>query len=341
MITAIKTDYAWVQAHRRLQVKALEWERSGREKGFLLRGKDLQDAEAQLAANTVRDPCPTDLQRDYLLSSRQASDRQKRITRVFAVLGVIALSVALYMLLIRPYQLRTMAQGEMVPMAAGPVVLGTDDPEASDEEIPAWSTQLKRFEIDRYEVSNYQYGLCMEAGACQEPNDPAQFRDENYADYPVAGVTAFQADAYCRWLGKRLPTELEWERAARGPAGRPWPWGDAQPSPETANLAFDDAVEGKLLPVDSLPAGASLAPENVYNLIGNVWEWTSSYAGEGGGYEHNPDRYWDSSVEKPASGLVQRGGSWDDNTLERVTRRDSVAAGDTSRQVGIRCAKSP
>ena len=122
---------------------------------------------------------------------------------------------------------------------------------------------------------------------------------------------------------------------------RAHPWGDSPPTSETANLSFDDSAEGELLPANSLQAGASPPPEQVYNLVGNVWEWTSSYEGQDGGYEHDPDRYWDSAIEKPVSGLVQRGGSWDDNTLERVTRRDIVLAGDTSRQVGIRCGKSP
>jgi formylglycine-generating enzyme required for sulfatase activity len=341
LVTAIRTDYEWVQAHRRLQVRALEWERSGSENSFLLRGRDLQNAESMVAGHALREPYPTELQRSYLLKSRQVSDRQRRTVRALAVLGLLALLGGVYLFLVRPYQLRAMAQGEMASIAAGPVILGSDDPQASEEEMPAWTTQLQAFDVDRYEVSNRQYGFCVAAGACQEPNDPSQFQDSAFADYPVAGVSAFQADDYCRWLGKRLPTELQWERAARGPDGRPWPWGDSPPTGRTANLSFDDAVEGALLPVDSLPEGASPPPEQVYQLVGNVWEWTSSYEAMDGGYEHDPGRYWDSAVEKPVAGLVQRGGSWDDNTMERVTRRDSVLAGDTSRQVGIRCAKSP
>lgn len=76
LISAIKTDYEWVQIHRQLQVKALEWERSGHENSFLLRGKELQNAELRLATNSSREPRPTDLQREYVLKSRQATDRQ-------------------------------------------------------------------------------------------------------------------------------------------------------------------------------------------------------------------------------------------------------------------------
>ena len=338
MMTVLQTDYNWVQVHRRLQVKALEWARSDFENSFLLRGRDLRDAEAEIAANARKEPYLTDLQRDYLLKSRQVSDRQRWIVIASASAGFLVLAVGVYLLLVRPFQLRTMAGGEMVPIATGPVVVGTNDPEASPEETPERSTQLPGFKIDRYEVSNYQYGLCVQAGVCQEPRDPTRIQDSRFADDPVAGVSAYQADVYCRWLGKRLPTELEWERAARGPDGSPWPWGDSPPSPETANLAFDDQAEGQLLPVNSLPAGASR--EGVYNLVGNVWEWTSSKEGPEGGYEQDPDRYWDSSLEASVYSLIQKGGSWDDNTMERVTRRDVVDASDSVRQVGIRCAKS-
>jgi len=93
MITAIRTDYDWVQTHRQLQVKALEWERSGFEKSFHLRGKELQDAEHQLAINTSKEPHPTDLQRRYVHESRQAADRQRGITTGVSLAGIIALAL--------------------------------------------------------------------------------------------------------------------------------------------------------------------------------------------------------------------------------------------------------
>ena len=93
LLTAIKTDYDWVQTHRQLQVKALEWERSGYDKSFLLHGKELQDAEHQLATNTSKEPHPTDLQRKYVHESRQASDRQRRNVAVISLVGIIALAV--------------------------------------------------------------------------------------------------------------------------------------------------------------------------------------------------------------------------------------------------------
>jgi WD40 repeat protein len=93
LLTAIHTDYEWAQTHRRLQVKALEWERINKENSFLLRGKDLQEAELQLATNTSKDPHPTDLQRDYVFKSRQAADRQRRIIMIGSIASAIVMAV--------------------------------------------------------------------------------------------------------------------------------------------------------------------------------------------------------------------------------------------------------
>ena len=93
LLTGIHTDYEWAAAHRRLQVKALEWKRNNKEKSFLLRGKDLQDAELDLATNSSKDPHPTDLQREYIFTSRKAADRQRRITTGISSAGIIALAI--------------------------------------------------------------------------------------------------------------------------------------------------------------------------------------------------------------------------------------------------------
>ena len=92
LLTAINTDYGWVQTHRRLQVKALEWERGNKDNGFLLRGKDLEAAEQQISINANKDPHPTDIQREYVLLSRQAATKQRRITT--GVLTFIILMLA-------------------------------------------------------------------------------------------------------------------------------------------------------------------------------------------------------------------------------------------------------
>jgi hypothetical protein len=92
-MTAIQTDYDWAATHRRLQVKALDWERNNKDSGFLLRGRDLLDAEQDLATNTSKEPHPTDLQRAYVFESRKATDRQRRTTTGIAIGGVVVLAV--------------------------------------------------------------------------------------------------------------------------------------------------------------------------------------------------------------------------------------------------------
>jgi hypothetical protein len=93
LITALKTDYDWLQAHRQLQVKALEWERNNQENSFLLRGKELQEAEVQLARNASKEPNATDLQREYVIRSRQATDKQRRLITAIAVAGAIVMAI--------------------------------------------------------------------------------------------------------------------------------------------------------------------------------------------------------------------------------------------------------
>jgi formylglycine-generating enzyme required for sulfatase activity/transcriptional regulator with XRE-family HTH domain len=286
------------------------------------RQKELQDAHLLAEAAQAR-----------LSAERRARRGLQALAIVLGLLAIGALT-----LLARPYVLSSMAQGEMASIAGGVTLIGTDRREASSEERPQWTAMINAFQVDRYEVSNYQYSLCVSARVCSEPKDPTKLHDPRYTDYPVVGVTAFQAARYCRWLGKRLPTELEWERAARGAKGRDWPWGNAASSMKYANMVFGDVSGPGLMEVTELSEGASPVPEHVFNLIGNVWEWTSSYMQN---YAHyDPQFYWEDMSKVPAAGLVQRGGSWDDNTLVRVTIRVSVIATDDTRQVGIRCAKS-
>lgn len=92
LLTAIQTDYAWATKHREIQVKALEWERSNKDNSFHLRGKELTDAEIQLATHSSKEPHPTDLQREYVLKSRQATDKQRRMVTSIAIAGVVALA---------------------------------------------------------------------------------------------------------------------------------------------------------------------------------------------------------------------------------------------------------
>ncbi len=176
------------------------------------------------------------------------------------------------------------------------------DRDAHDEEKPAHSVTLDAFWIDRTEVTNGQYRQCVEAGACEEPTcwDNA---DLNAPDQPVVCVTWDDAQAYAGWAGGRLPTEAEWEKAARGTDGRLYPWGENVPDCQTAN--FKGCV-GRTPTVGSQPGGAS--PYGALDMAGNAWEWVADWYDEtyhGDAPVQNP--------QGPASGerRVLRGGSFD------------------------------
>ncbi len=163
---------------------------------------------------------------------------------------------------------------DMLGVPGGTFTMGQDGRGIRDEQ-PAHSVDVAPFLLDKTEVTNAAYTVCVEAKICRRPAhlnteksgfEPlATFRTENR---PVSGVSHEDAQAYCKWAKKRLPTEAEWERAARGSDGRLFPWGDAFPAPETA--VFRVKVTS---PVGSRRKGAG--PYGHLDLAGNVWEWVA------------------------------------------------------------------
>jgi formylglycine-generating enzyme required for sulfatase activity len=343
LFTALDTDYEWLKTHRRLQVKALEWERSNKESGFLLHGKDLDEAEQQISVNANKDPHPTDLQREYVLLSRQGATRQRRVTTgvlVFIILMLAGISVYFATPRIQETIAKSKARGQMISIPAGETIFGTENKEYIDYGfIPRQNVQFAAFEIGKYEVNNYQYNQCVKYGNCSVPADQTDFRDETKQNYPVSNVNVYQANTYCQWLGQRLPTEVEWERAARGPNGNDWPWGDKAPTAELVNmqsLITKEPTSG-IEAVDSHSLGAS-NPEGIYNLVGNVWEWTSSYVYEPH-TEYDATRFWDGKPETFKSDVffVQRGGGWKVN-IENVALYNYATGLNEREEWGIRCA---
>ena len=166
---------------------------------------------------------------------------------------------------------------EMILIPEGPFIMGNAGEGALGSSQPAHRVTLKGYWIDKYEVSNAQYAKCVEVQYCTEPAEAGSavrevyYGSEDYADYPVIHVTWYQAAAYCAWAGKRLPTEAEWEKAARGDKGYLYPWGNRLPDEIPAQINLFE--NGDTAPVDSFPEGAS--PYGVLNMEGNVWEWTA------------------------------------------------------------------
>ena len=177
---------------------------------------------------------------------------------------------------------------ERVAIAGGAFVAGCDPAQGDDclpDEMPREVREVAAFEIDRTEVTVAAYRACVEAGACTPPDvaEGCNWDREGRELHPVNCVDWEQAKAYCAFRDARLPTEWEWEKAARGSDGRRNPWGDA---PADCRVAVLDEGGGNgcgagdtTFEVGSRPAGAT--PEGVVDLIGNVWEWTSTVR-EGG-----------------------------------------------------------
>ena len=218
---------------------------------------------------------------------------------------------------------------EMMTVPAGEFLMGSNDPDAADDEKPATRVFVRTFWIDRVEVTNVRYRRCVEGDACTPPI-AGPWADPASAELPVSLVSWAQASAYCRWVGKRLPTEAEWEKAARGTDGRRYPWGDVF-EPERANLGYTAGP----LAVGGRSTGQS--PYGVLDMAGNVWEWTSSL--------YRPYPYDPSDGREDPGGRgarVNRGGSWYYQPwYGRVSYR--ATADHTYRRVadlGFRCARS-
>jgi formylglycine-generating enzyme required for sulfatase activity len=217
---------------------------------------------------------------------------------------------------------------EMVLVPAGEFWMGSDN---RGDESPRHRVYLDGFYIDKVPVTNALYERFMRATSRQQPwywtdrkfNGPTQ---------PVVGVSWHDADAYCRWAGKRLLTEAEWEKAARGTDGREYPWGD-QWDPSRAN-----SLESKLdrtTTVGSYPSGAS--PYGALDMAGNVWQWVADWYDKDY-YQRSPAR----NPTGPESGQprVLRGGSWGYNPVDlRSAYRFYVTPGNRNLLIGFRCAR--
>jgi serine/threonine-protein kinase len=249
---------------------------------------------------------------------------------------------------------------EMVYVPAGAFIMGSkeNDEEALVSEKPQHEVDLDAFWIDRTEVTNAQYALCVNAGTCEPPTAfgvirydsitrDSYYGDPEFDNYPVIHVDWFAASTYCAWAGRRLPTEAEWEKAARGTDGRRYPWGNKNVAGNLLNLAdqsttwsfafrlADDGYEDTS-PVGNYPEGAS--PYGAYDMAGNVWEWVADWFGK---YYYPVSPYRNPSGAESGEDRVLRGGSYrNSNWGIRNTLRSYLSPLFAYGYIGFRCAMS-
>ena len=307
LITGWPTLQEWLaerreaeQTRRRLEAKAAEWVWLGRGSGGLLDEVELLEAERWLASPDAADLGYSETLPALVQASRSAiatAEREKEAARqrelalerrarrllqgVVVLLGTLVLIAGSF--LARQEILRQSARraGQPLPVAGLDVA------------------------FERYEVTNDRYARCVQAGRCIEP--PPQlstFHRDDSGDRPVTGVDALQAAAFCRWIGRRLPTLPEWEVAAHQTAAPPWPLDQAAPPYDFANLMPDGRVDLDRLPE---PVGSRQpTPEGIYDLVGNVAEWTSTPWQEAGPEQST----WDMTSAHVPDELTTVGGSY-------------------------------
>ncbi|HET9905095.1 MAG TPA: SUMF1/EgtB/PvdO family nonheme iron enzyme [Anaerolineales bacterium] len=230
-----------------------------------------------------------------------------------------------------PVEIIDEARVTMRLVSAGDFMMGSDH--GMEDEKPAQTVFLDTAYVDKYEVTNAFYRVCVEAGTCEPPAEQTEYFDNpEFDNYPVVNVNWEMAKTYCEWRSARLPTEAEWEKAARGTDGRTYPWGEEI----SCNEANFFGCEGNPASVSSLVNGRSVY--GLYHMAGNVYEWVSSL------YKAYPYDRFDGREDLSAAGeRVIRGGSWLNSDTEnevRTARRHMADPTTFSENIGFRCAFS-
>ena len=239
---------------------------------------------------------------------------------------------------------------DMILIPAGEFIMGTDSEEANADQKPAHQVYLDAFYIDKHEVTNAQFEAFIVDGGYQnrklwtevgwdfiqknQIKTPLQHGENSVSTdpaHPVIGVSWYEANAYATWAGKRLPTEAEWEKAARGTDGRIYPWGDEM---DFSKLSYFPHVI-KVQTVGSFANGAS--PYGVLDMAGSVWEWCSDW--------YNESYYLQGSRKNPKGPdggeyRVLRGGGWDSIRLQlRTSYRYYDQENRRTYNIGFRCVQ--
>ena len=232
---------------------------------------------------------------------------------------------------------------EMVFVPAGEFSMGSQGGDA--DERPIHSVYLDKYYIDMYEVTNARYRACVEAGACLPPFQEGSFtrgryyNDPSFDDFPVMYVSWEMAQAYCAWRGVELPSEAQWEKAARGTDARTYPWGEGIDC-QRANYYHQEGADFEACAGDTTRVGSYISgqsPYGAFDMTGNVWEWVADWYSDSY-YHESPLR----NPLGPESGRMRvvRGGAWQfsDYTL-RAANRYWFNPANALENVGFRCAQ--
>lgn len=340
----------------RLQIKAIEWGKT-KDASRLLRGKELREAEAQLAkSGSEKDSPLIALQRQYLLSSQK---NEKRVRSLSVSMAIASILITIIVASLPTLTSEKAVPGTWVSIPAGAFTMGMDEAEStyasilclegaldSDKvrcssnttDILEWSGRqvnalLSEFSIMENEVTNAQYQQCVDANACLAPEDWLYEKTE--LNQPATNLNWFQAGAYCEWLGGRLPTESEWEKAARGAKNYSFPWGNVW-DPSKANL--EQAGIGTVQRIVQY-AASDISGYGIKNMAGNVREWTASEASPlalNQTFSNIVFTYANNSQDWP---VIVRGGSWLNVRSEGMTpMRGTDSILSRRETLGFRCA---
>jgi Sulfatase-modifying factor enzyme 1/TIR domain len=309
MITHWPTFADWIDesraselARRRIERDAADWLRNGRDAGELYRRRKLADAR-ELAGGDEHELSQN--AKSFLAAGR----RRRRLALLgiwIVAAGALGGVVLLAKTPVRDAWLRheAVTASPQKLIAGGPAIVGNGQ-----------RVTFPSLKVDVHEVSNQQYRYCVQVQQCpppEEPSDKAHFAEGDHT-LPVVFVTAYDAVRFCVWLGRRLPTETEWERIARGTRGAKFPWGNAAPTPDQVNAVVGGHHPSGLIPVDSAAVRGGRSPDGVEQLIGNVREWTATRARYNAGGVLILQQDW--NEHDRVLGLAVIGGSYQDLAL--------------------------
>lgn len=222
-------------------------------------------------------------------------------------------------------------EANMVTVPADEFTMGS----GKGDESPPHSVFVDAFEIDFFEVTNGEFAQFVEETGyetdAEKNNDPSPWRfyfTEGKENYPVVKVSWNDAQTYCQWAGKRLPTEAEWEKAGRGTDERMYPWGDEWDASKANSK--ESGFRGPVT-VGSFPEGAG--PYGAMDMAGNVWEWTASW------YQGYPKTTFNSNYFGETLRVLRGGGWFSEREMVRTTQRNANSPSAANDDIGFRCVR--